>query len=330
MPRSDQSRSCPPRSPAPFRRIGLAALLALGTALPSFAQESSDPIKLTLHDWTGQLITTQLMGEVLKKAGYSVDYVQADYLAQFPGLESGDLHVAMEIWETTGREAMDAATATGNVENLGPTGMQAKEEWWYPSYMEELCPGLPDWTALQNPDCAKAFSTAETAPKGRYLGGPVTWGGFDEERIEALDLPFEVIHAGTDAALFAELESAYQRKAPIMLWLYAPHWAPAKYEGNWIDFPTYSADCYNDPAWGLNPDLAYDCGKPFGEIWKVGWSGLKDKWPGAHKAIQAFTIDNDEMGRMITEVDLNGASIDSVVADWMAANEPRWSGWISN
>ena len=73
------------------------------------AQESTDPIKLTLHDWTGQLITTELMGEVLKKAGYSVEYVQADYLAQFAGLESGDLHVAMEMWETTGRDAMDAA-----------------------------------------------------------------------------------------------------------------------------------------------------------------------------------------------------------------------------
>ena len=42
-----------------------------------------------------------------------------------------------------------------------------------------------------------------------------------EERIEALDLPFEVIHAGTDAALFAELESAYQRQAPVLLWIYA-------------------------------------------------------------------------------------------------------------
>lgn len=312
-----------------LRPLGLAAMIAATTALSAAAQESSDPIKLTLHDWTGQLITTQLMGEVLKKAGYSIEYVQADYLAQFPGLESGDLHVAMEIWETTGREAMDAAVATGNVEVFGPTGMQAKEEWWYPTYMKELCPGLPNWEALKDPACAEAFSTAETAPNGRYLGGPVTWGGFDEERVEALGLPFEVIHAGTDAALFAELESAYQRKAPIVLWIYAPHWAPAKYEGEWVEFPTYSVECYNDPAVGVNPDLAYDCGKPFGDIWKVGWAGLKDKWPGAHKAIQAFSIDNTEMGAMITEVDLNGKTVEQVAADWMAANEARWSAWIA-
>ncbi|MDP3524717.1 MAG: glycine betaine ABC transporter substrate-binding protein, partial [Hoeflea sp.] len=121
-----------------FRRLTAALVISgascLGLSAPGLAQESTDPIKLTLHDWTGQLITTEIMGEVLKKAGYSIEYVQADYLAQFAGLETGDLHVAMEMWETTGREAMDAATATGKVENLGPTGMKAKEEWWYPSY----------------------------------------------------------------------------------------------------------------------------------------------------------------------------------------------------
>ncbi|MFN3823887.1 MAG: ABC transporter substrate-binding protein [Pseudorhodobacter sp.] len=306
-----------------------ASALALMSAGAVMAQDSPDPIRLTLHDWTGQLITTQIMGSVLQKAGLNVEYVQADYLAQFAGLETGDLHVAMEIWEATGREAMDAATATGNVVNLGATGMWAKEEWWYPSYMAEKCPGLPNWEALKEADCAAAFATAETAPKGRYLGGPVTWGGFDEERVEALDLPFEVIHAGTDAALFAELESAIQRQAPIMLWIYAPHWAPTKYDGAWVEFPEYTPECYADPAWGINPDLAYDCGKPFGNIWKVAWTGLEQKWPTAKKAIEAMTVDNDEMGAMITEVDLNGATVDAVVADWMEQNEARWSGWIN-
>ena len=132
-------------------RTLLAPALALALAFPAAAADSPDPIKLTLHDWTGQLITTRIMGEVLAQAGYTVEYVQADYLAQFAGLETGDLHVAMEMWETTGREAMDAATSTGRVENLGPTGMLAKEEWWYPAYMAERCPGLPNWEALKEP-----------------------------------------------------------------------------------------------------------------------------------------------------------------------------------
>lgn len=312
-----------------FRRLapafaGLGLLAA--TAMPAAAVESTDPIKITLHDWTGQLLSAHIMGEVLKKAGYNVEYVQADYLAQFAGLKTGDLDLAMEIWATTGREALEEAVASGGVENLGESGLQAIEEWWYPDYVKEKCPGLPDWKALK--DCAEIFSTPETAPKGRYLGGPVTWGGFDEERVEALDLPFEVVHAGTDAALFAELESAEQRKAPIVLWIYAPHWAPAKYKGEFVQFPPYEKACYEDPAWGENPDATHDCGKPRGPIWKAGWSGIKDKWPGAYKAIKAFTLDNDEMGKMVGEVDLDGKKLDDVVAEWMKTNEARWKPWV--
>lgn len=309
------------RSLAPF---GVA--LALGCA-PALAEvESPDPIKITTHDWSGQILSAMLMGEVLKKAGYNVEYVQADYLAQFAGLKTGDLHLAMEIWATTGQEALNEAVASGNVVNMGESGMIAKEEWWYPAYMEEACPGLPNWEALK--DCAEAFSTPETAPKGRYLGGPVTWGGFDEERVEALELDFEVVHAGTDAALFAELDSAVQRKAPIILWLYSPHWAPAKYEGKFVEFPPYEAACYEDPAWGINPDLAHDCGKPTGPIWKAGWAGLAGKWPGAAKAIDAFRISDAEMGALVYAVDVEGKEIPAVVEGWMAANEATWQAWI--
>lgn len=306
--------------------FGAVAAVGLSLGSPANAADSKEPIKLTLHDWTGQLITTKMMGEVLKKAGLNVEYVQADYIAQFAGLKTGDLHVAMEIWETTGRDSMDEATATGNVENLGETGMQAIEEWWYPAYMKERCPGLPNWEALN--DCAEEFSTPETAPKGRYLGGPVTWGGFDDERAEALELDYEVVHAGTDAALFAELESAYQRQAPVLLWVYAPHWAPIKFKGEWVDFPAYTSECYNDPSWGSNPDMAYDCGKPRGPIWKVAWSGVKDKWPGAYAAIKNFKVSNEEMGAMVAAVDLDGKDLDAVVAEWVAKNESVWKTWI--
>ncbi len=309
-----------------LKLISLAAgLMALGSAAMAEV-ESQDPIKLTLNDWTGQLITTNIMAAILEEAGYNTELVQADYLAQFAGLETGDLDVAMELWATTAAEALNASLATGNTVNFGENGMKAKEDWWYPSYMKEMCPGLPDYKALN--DCADKFATAETAPKGRYLGGPVTWAGYDDERVKALGLNYEVVHAGTDAAMFAELESAYQRKAPILMWIYAPHWAPLKYEGEWVEFPPYEDACYTDPKWGSNPDAAYDCGKPTGPVWKAGWVGLEKKWPGAAKAIRAFTLTNDEIGKMAGEVDVDGKSIDDVVDAWMTENEAKWKGWI--
>jgi glycine betaine/proline transport system substrate-binding protein len=303
----------------------MALTVAFSTPAVAGVPESKDPIILTIHDWTGQYITTHIMGRVLEELGYNIKYQQADYIAQFAGLESGDLHIAMEMWETTGKQAMDESLATGNTVDLGETGMDAKEEWWYPIYMKERCPGLPDWKALN--DCAEAFSSPETAPKGRYLGGPVTWAGFDDERAEALGLDYEVVHAGTDAALFAELQSAYEREAPFLGWVYAPHWAPFKFKGEWVEFPEYTDACYEDASWGSNPDMQYDCGKPFGWIKKVGWKAGEEKWACAYQAVRNFHIDNDTMGALIVEVDLDGKSVDDAVEAWIESNEATWRKW---
>ncbi len=311
-----------------------AVLAAAALAATSFspisagAVESSDPIKIALFDWTSVNLNAKILGGVLEKLGYSVEYPTGDYLSSLTtSLTNGDLTLGLEYWDTTAGEAMKASDATGQTEKLGTLGPKAKEEWWYPMYMKEKCPGLPNWEALKDPKCAEAFSIAETAPKGRYLGGPVTWEGFDDERVDALALPFTVIHAGTDAAMFAELDSAYQRKAPIMLWIYSPHWAPAKYEGEWVQFPEYTPECYSDPKAGINPEKAHDCGKPHGDIWKYSWAGMKDKWPVAYKVAKAYQIDTAELNKMSGEVDLDGKTIEDVAAAWVAANEAKWKAW---
>jgi glycine betaine/proline transport system substrate-binding protein len=318
-----------------FRRGAVATTVAMGLGaglmtMPALAQvpESTDPIKIAMFDWTSVNINATILAQILKAQGYNVEMVTSDYLSSLQtGLQTGDLTIALEYWDTTAGEAMAAADASGKTERLGALGPKAKEEWWYPLYMKEKCPGLPNWEALKDPACAEAFSTPETAPKGRYVGGPVTWEGFDDERVEALGLPFEVIHAGTDAAMFAELESAYQRKAPVMLWVYSPHWAPAKYEGEWVEFPEHSKACYEDPSVGVNPDMAYDCGKPFGEIWKYAWGGMKDKWPIAHKIATNYSITADELNALSGQVDLDGKPIEEVAAAWIAANQDKISGW---
>ena len=310
--------------------LASAALAAMPflTPAPAGAVESSDPIKIALFDWTSVNINARILGGILEKLGYTVEYPTADYLSSLTtGLTNGDITVGVEFWDTTAGEAMAASEATGQTERLGALGPKAKEEWWYPLYMKEKCPGLPNWEALKDPKCAEAFSTPETVPNGRYVGGPVTWEGFDDERVQALGLPFTVIHAGTDAAMFAELDSAYQRKAPVMVWVYSPHWAPAKYEGEWVEFPAHTKECYEDPKWGSNPDMAYDCGKPSGDIWKFAWGGMKDKWPIAHKVAKAYQIDVNELNKLSGEVDLEGKSIEEVAAKWVADNEAKWKAW---
>lgn len=307
----------------------LALTTALTTSVPAaaFQPESTAPIRVMISDWTSILVHTEMLNIILSTYDYNVESVVADDSARYPGFEAGDLHIALETWQTTQEAAFTASVATGRVLDMGELGPQAKEDWWYPIYMRDACPGLPNWEALR--DCAAVFATPETAPKGRYLSGPVSWGGNDEERVAALDLPFEVVNAGTDASMFAELQSAYERQAPIMLWIYEPHWAPSVYEGEYVQFPAYAPECETDSAWGVNPIATFDCGKPEGWIKKMAWAGGAEIWPCAYEIVRNFTITGPEVGTLVYEIDVNGRSVEEVAMEWARANETTWRAWAS-
>ncbi len=302
----------------------LSASLGAGTSAAA-VPESDEPIKFMIADWTSIALQTEIVSLILQTHGYNTTTINADDSGRYAGVETGDIHVAMETWETTQGQNFAKSLATGKILDMGETGLQGKEDWWYPSYMEELCPGLPNWEALK--DCGEVFATADTAPKGRYVGGPVSWGGYDEERIEALGLPFEVIHPGTDAAMFAELKSAYDRTAPVILWVWIPHWVPALYEGSFVEFPKYEDACYTDASWGINPDQIADCGKPEGWIKKMAWAEGEAIWPCAYEIIRNYEMDNDTLSALLQEVDLEGRSMTDVATDWLMANKDTWTPW---
>ena len=158
--------------------------------------------------YSGDNIIMQIYGELISKLGYNIEYTPADYIGQFAGMKSGDLHIGSPGWDTTAKDVMADAWGSGNVLNMGNIGISVFEDWWYPIYVKDKCPGLPNWEALLDPVCAESLGTIETSPKGRFLEGPIEWGGTGNLRIEALGLPFEVINAGSDAALGADISSS--------------------------------------------------------------------------------------------------------------------------
>jgi len=302
-------------------------LTAPATSIAAGVPESDRPIKFMIADWTSIGLQAELMTLILRTHGYNTEMVVADDSGRYPGFEAGDLHVSMETWQTTQLHNLAKSVATGKVLDMGETGLKGVEDWWYPLYMKEKCPGLPDWKAFKK--CGEQFATADTAPKGRYVGGPVSWGDHDENLIKALDLPFEVIHPGTDAAMFAELKAAYDRKAPIVLWVWEPHWVGSVYEGEYVKFPKFEEGCFTDPAWGPNKEMTGDCGKPYGWVKKMAWAGGEKVWPCAYEMIRKYNMTNERINEMLVEIDLNGRSNEEVAAEWLKNNKDIWKPWTT-
>ena len=311
-----------------FKALALAALMGMlsAPAAMAAAPESTDPIRIPINEWTGQHITAHITGELLKKMGYNVEYVTAGAVPQFAAIAQGNLGLQPEVWDNNVGDIYPKAIADGDIVQVGELGLKPREGWMYPPYMEEKCPGLPDWKAFVN--CAQAFGTAETFPKGRLIDYPADWGTRSKDLIEASGIPFQAIAGGSEGAMVAELKSAYAAKAPIVMLFWAPHWIHAEMKFNWIDLPPADANCGTDASLGMYPDKLNDCGFAQAHIGKIVWKGFKDKWPAAYRLVEAIKIDNDTQNKMMLEIDNKGGKLEDVVAQWLKDNEATWKPWI--
>lgn len=306
--------------------LAVASLMAVSGGALAAAPESSEPIKIVMNNWTSQNVLAIVVGDLLEKQGYTVEYVPSDTQLQFQAMANGDMHFQVEVWEGSMATAFEAAKAEGLVD-YGAHDAVTREDWWYPAYLNEVCPGLPDWKALDA--CAEKFATAETAPKGRFVGPPADWGKHYSERIQALGMDFQEVPVGQAATLWAELQAAYDRKEPIVLFNWTPNFIEAKFEGEFVEFPAYEEACLTDPAWGINPDALYDCGAPAsGYLKKAGWPGVAETWPQAHAFLMQVNFTNGQIAEAAALVDVEGLTPEEAAERWIADNEATWSAWM--
>ncbi len=292
----------------------------------SAAADSSDPIKLPIHNWSSQIAGVYAVGAMLESTGNSVEYISADSTLVYTSMCEGDMDLVHEVWQGAFGVAFEEQVDKGCVIDAATHDAKTREEWWYPSYLEDMCPGLPDWEALNA--CAEMFATPDSGGKGRFLGGPVDWLKGDQERVDGLGMDFIVENAGTAGALWAALETASANQEPIVLFNWTPNFIEAMYDGKFIEFPEYGEGCKTDPEWGINPETTHDCGNPKDGYLKLGvWSGFPDKWPTAYAAVQKMNFTNLDIAQLAMYVDIDGMEPEDAADKWLADNCDRWTGW---
>jgi glycine betaine/proline transport system substrate-binding protein len=310
-----------------LRKVLTGAALAAFAAVPAWAADSSDPIVIPTHNWSSQIVMSHVVGNLFEKKGLNVEYVSTDSQAVYEAIRLGDVTLELEVWEGAFGNSFRAALEKGGIHDVATHDAITREDWWYPLWTKEACPGLPDWQALNA--CAEVFATPETGGKGRFLGGPVDWLKHDQERVDALGMNFVVVNAGSAAALWAEIAAAERDKRPIVLFNWTPNFAEAVWPGEFVEFPAWEEGCDTDPAVGPNPAATWDCGNPADGYLKIAaWDGMPDKWPTAYRILQQVNFSNAQIAEMAKLVDIDGMDPEEAAVAWLEANEEVWQPWL--
>ena len=295
----------------------LSLVLLIATACGGGAKEN---ITLIENPWPASELNVAVAKIIIEQElGNTVEIVSLDENAQWDALAAGDADASLEVWPGGHGERIEEYIGNlGTVEDGGKLGPLGEIGWYVPTFAVEANPALATWEGYA--DAAADFATAETGDMGRFLGADPSWYQYDEAIIANLGLPFQVVWAGSEEAMLAEVDTAYSREEPILFYFYSPHAIFSKFDLTQVELPAYTDECYADEA-------AIDCAYPSDELMKILSADLAEKDGDVHTFLKNFNYGSDAQVEMLASVD-GGMDVADAAQAWVDANESTWKAWL--
>ncbi|MFJ8014802.1 ABC transporter permease/substrate binding protein [Streptomyces sp. NPDC096339] len=170
--------------------------------------------------WDEGTASTFLWKELLERRGFKVEAKQLELGALFTGLAGGQLDFQTDAWLPV-TQAQYWQKYGNRLEDLGSWYGPTSLELTVPSYVE----GVHSLADLKG---------RSGQFKGRIIGIEPSAGAMGALKDKVLkeyglDTEYEVVDGSTPGML-AELKRAYEKKEPVAVVLWSPHWAYSTYE----------------------------------------------------------------------------------------------------
>ena len=198
-----------------------------GSAAPAGSSAASVPaagtggtVNLAVNPWVGYEANAGVVGYLLKsQLGMDVQYKELTEQVSWEGFESGDVDAILENWGHADL-AKTYITDKKVAVDAGSTGVDGIIGWFVPPWLAAKYPDITDWNNLNK--YADMFKTSESGGKGQLLDGDPSFVTEDEAIIAGLDLNYQVVYAGSEAALIDAFRKAEQNKTPFIGYFYSP------------------------------------------------------------------------------------------------------------
>lgn len=211
--------------------LATVSALALSASLVACSSDSSDSASGSDNDgdkgtitmgyipsWTDGLSTAYLLQNKLEEAGYTVEHEQLnDAAVVYTALASGDIDIYPSAWsEFTHKQYMDKYS--DKIEDYGAYYENARLTWAVPEYMDDV------------------NSIEDLKGQADRFGGQVV--GIEpgagltkasQETIEGYELDGYNLSTSSTPAMLSELKSATDAEEDIVVTLWRPFWANAKF-----------------------------------------------------------------------------------------------------
>ncbi|WP_205324835.1 glycine betaine ABC transporter substrate-binding protein [Glycomyces sp. YM15] len=242
--------------------------------------------------WDEGVVATELWRQALTGAGYTVNVQEiAEAGLLFEALATGDVDLFLDGWlPVTHKSYMDEYG--DRIEQIGTWNENAALTMAVPAYVD-------------------VNSLAELNAQADLFGGKIVGiepsAGLTEavlnNTIPTYGLDGLELQTSSTATMLAELDSAIAAQEPIVVTLWQPHWAYAKYELKNLEDPE-----------GTLGDVE--------TINTLGRTGFTEEFPDVAAALETFRLSDEQLANLENTVFTdNGGDVEGGVAAWLKDNE---------
>ena len=285
-------------------------------------QVRKEPIVFSNLNWTSAEVQTQIVSFIVNNGyGYPVDLIDGDTVSLWQGLINGDTHVTMEIWPAQ-QEWIDDLDDDSIITLLGDSLDENWEGWVVPQYVKDENPGLVSVSDL--PDYQELFVTADSRGRARFVGCIAGWAceQVNAEKFIAYDLEevLYVIDPGSGAALFADLQSTYDRGEPWLGYIWGPTEPTATLDLYRLEEPEWTQECW---------DSDKGCAYPASEVRIAVNSELVGRAPDVVEFLRAWDYSATEQVSTEIWMGQNNAAPDEGALYYLRTFRDVWSQFVS-
>ncbi|MEU6989842.1 glycine betaine ABC transporter substrate-binding protein [Streptomyces sp. NPDC046465] len=288
-------------------------------ASPYANAEGAKTVTLSVQSWVGAQADVAVAEYLLKnELGYRVDKVQIDEVPAWDALSQGRVDAIMEDWghpDQEQRYVKDKKTIVPG----GDVGVTGHIGWYVPTYFAKKHPDVTDWKNLNK--YADQFKTSESGSKGQLMDGSPSYVTNDKALVQNLDLDYQVVFAGSEAAQITQIEQFAKQRKPFLTYWYKPQWLFEKVPMTEVKLPEYKEGCDADPA-------KIKCAYPHTPLQKYFNADFAKNGGDAAKFLKKFNWSEEDQNEVSLMIADKKMSPDDAAKKWIDDNKSKWKGWL--
>ncbi|EKP94051.1 glycine betaine ABC transporter substrate-binding protein [Thermaerobacter subterraneus] len=257
-------------------------------------------IEIGYIPWDEDIAVSYLWKQLLEEEGYRVTLTQVEVAPLFAAVANGSIDLFMDVWmPSTHGQYMDRFG--DQVEVLGT---------WYDQ--ADLGLAVPDYVEARSIEDLKQYADRF----GKRIVGIEAGAGLmrvtRESAIPGYGLDdWELVQSSTPTML-AELDRAIQNREWIVVTLWRPHWAFAKYDIRYLE----------DPKGLMNPTGAE-------EIQTIARQGFSEDFAEVAEWLGRFKLTGEQLAELEAAIQDHGADQpEKGVQAWLEENRDVVEAWL--